>query len=497
MSKDYPSPLLSLGRRGLEAYATVFVEKYAPECLRDPQPLPVDEILGDMGLQVVELPLSQNKEIMAACIMQEGPADIFGPRGREEQRFAPGTVLVDPRVRSFGLGAWRNTLIHEAIHWEKDRDLFAYIAHKTRPILCRAFESGRLLWPERTWLGRAEWQAHRLAPRVLMPLGPFRQALAKKLPLHGSCASLLQDLGDTFLVSKASAALRIRELGLEQMLSSYPDQDAHLRPSPKQEFYAPITTTEALELYHTNLELRQLVDEWPYIYVIDGYFVKKDLRYLFKDRNGNHRLKSIAPNFLKECALNISVVQGRSYGSAWAEPAWAFHRSFSDVDDRLLFFHKDHRFNFTYDPEEAYAYAYEAIAGYDEEKEKAYLRIIQDLDLSLCQSLAKIMTLKNWNYPSQFEEETRLNKDYFYRIHKDRYNGMGKGVLMAICIALGLNHYLTEHLMHKAGMTLKRYQEPDRTYIRILEIAPGLPIDDFNGLLKQAGLQELGSNLRN
>lgn len=40
------------------------------------------------------------------------------------------------------------------------------------------------------------------------------------------------------------------------------------------------------------------------------------------------------------------------------------------------------------------------------------------------------------------------------------------------------------------------YQDPDKTYIRILENMPGLSLQDFNGVLKQAGIKELGSTIK-
>ena len=38
-----------------------------------------------------------------------------------------------------------------------------------------------------------------------------------------------------------------------------------------------------------------------------------------------------------------------------------------------------------------------------------------------------------------------------------------------------------------------RYQDPDKTYIRILERFPGVTLNDFNGMLKAAKLPELGT----
>lgn len=47
----------------------------------------------------------------------------------------------------------------------------------------------------------------------------------------------------------------------------------------------------------------------------------------------------------------------------------------------------------------------------------------------------------------------------------------------------------------KSDNKLNYYQDPDKTYIRILENLPGLSLQDFNSVLKETGVKELGSTL--
>lgn len=488
-----PPQVLALGRRGLEAYATFFVDKYAPEALEEPMAFPVEALLERMGLEVVEAVLSPNTEIMATCLMGQRPIGVYGPRGMREVVFPPGTVLVDPRVRAYGPGAWRNTLVHEAIHWEKDRPLLDALAPGRAPSLCRALDDGSLTWEGASLLGRMEWQAHRLAPRVLMPLAPFRRAVLAQAGRASSSASLLEALGHLFQASKSSVALRIREAGMAKILDPFPDRDAFMPPEKAVEPFTPISPREAEDLVNRQPALRARLEKEDYVYVVDGYFVKNDPAYLCRDGLKNLRVRSIAPAYLEGCALNICRVSGRAYGYP---PFPALARTWDQVDKRLLVYHPDFQGDQNLEPEEAYAAAHRELAAYDEEGEKTDLHIITDPHLSLCQSLAGLMDRRGWKYPRQFEEETRLHKNYFGKILRNDYNQMGKENLMSLCIGLGLNLYLTFQVFHKAGMTLKRYEDPDRTYIKILEHAPGLPLDDFNGILRQSHLTELGSSLR-
>ena len=70
---------------------------------------------------------------------------------------------------------------------------------------------------------------------------------------------------------------------------------------------------------------------------------------------------------------------------------------------------------------------------------------------------------------------------------------MGTDVLMAVCIGLKLRLFLIESVFDKSQNKLNRFQDPDKTYYRILERFPGVSLNDFNGMLKAAKLPELGT----
>ena len=70
---------------------------------------------------------------------------------------------------------------------------------------------------------------------------------------------------------------------------------------------------------------------------------------------------------------------------------------------------------------------------------------------------------------------------------------MGTGILMAICVGMKLRLCIIIDICDKSGRKLNRFQEPDKTYYRILEQFPGIPLNDFNEMLKAAKLPELGT----
>ena len=67
---------------------------------------------------------------------------------------------------------------------------------------------------------------------------------------------------------------------------------------------------------------------------------------------------------------------------------------------------------------------------------------------------------------------------------------------MAICVGLGLSLRLTEKLFDKSNNKLNYYQDPDKTYIRILETMPGISMQDFNCICEKANIKKLGSSER-
>ena len=79
------------------------------------------------------------------------------------------------------------------------------------------------------------------------------------------------------------------------------------------------------------------------------------------------------------------------------------------------------------------------------------------------------MENRKWTYPATFNEKTELHPNYHGKIKNNSYNNMGTDVLMAICVGLKLNLRIIEKLFDKSNNKLNYYQDPDKTYIRILE----------------------------
>ena len=126
-------------------------------------------------------------------------------------------------------------------------------------------------------------------------------------------------------------------------------------------------------------------------------------------------------------------------------------------------------------------------------KEKDYLARLGNPETTLCECLTFAMSINHWN-ATVFAEKTNLHSNYYYRITRGKYNGMGIPVLKAICVGLGLSLRITERFFAKACLRLDYYHNNDDTcYMRIMDSYPGLRIEDFNGMLRACGCSELGT----
>ncbi|MEG0692594.1 MAG: ImmA/IrrE family metallo-endopeptidase, partial [Oscillospiraceae bacterium] len=321
------SGALILGSNRLDDYATKFLTKYCKEALVTPMPLPVEKIIEQMGLNVQEVSLSNNMDVFGCCLLLDGCVDIFNSKTRQytSTAFSAGTILIDPlSAAAYGEGSKRNTLIHEVLHWEKDKTYFEILkvknksaAEKLYPILCRqseAFynppEGKKTKENEVRWL---EWQAHRLAPRVLMPKNSFRKKATDILKESDVifCSSLIRRLSEYFNVSSESVKYRIIEVGLMDAISELVDYEDVYADIKKSVNSTALTPAQAIQCLNNDGNLRNWVLTGKYIFV-DGYFVLDDERFVAETDKGIH-LTLKARNNLAKCTVNIREYKNNSF----------------------------------------------------------------------------------------------------------------------------------------------------------------------------------------
>lgn len=513
---DKRTGALILGSNRLDDYATKYLTKHCKEALLEPMPLPVEAILEREGLTVVEETLSNTGDIFGCCLLLDSEVPVYDKKSQtyKTKKFRQGTILIDPDSETrLDEGAKRNTLVHEALHWEKDKKFFQIKALKeadrstsVSPFLCKTSES--FLEPtgktsKKNQLRWLEWQAHRLTPRILMPWSPFRkkaleviQGVTGKesdITRTGICDHIVESLSKFFVVSRASVKYRLLEVGLEKELTNFSDYDVIFGSINNKGSFTKLTPSEAFSFVEQNPLIASWIHEQRFIFA-EGYFILADPKYI-DYADGAVRLKRAAKNNLSKCAININSQFYRSYKHLEKDLCGLtyLYRT-TEIDTRLLTFHPEYQPDLSYSPDEAY----ESFAGqlFDCEDDIEFQRMLSDPTISLSDCLKYLMELKGIKYPEQFEERTHLNKNYHGRIKNNQANNFNSDTLMAVCVGLGLGLRTTQKLYDKSEVKLDEYNEPDRTRIKILESMPGLSITDFNSVLAACGLDELGSKMR-
>ena len=521
---------LIIGSNRLDDYATKFLAKYCEQALTTPMPLPVEEMLSDAKLTVETASLSRNLDIFGCCMLLDGYVRVYDAEKDDHvPTFYPaGTLLFDPDSEwAYGEGCKRNTLIHEMIHWDKDQTYFRILERKNRkakeelyPIMCRQsrrnFEppSGkRTKQNEVEWL---EWQAHRLAPRVLMPKAMFIKKAEEFLKGQiDGCDALVDALANFFQVSRTSAKIRLIEVELDKRLTEIPDYDAVFEEFRRKEHVA-LSIEDAFEMLSQNVVMEEWVKANNMVFA-DGYFVVSEKKYvIFKD--GVPHLTAGAKRSLAVCTLNICEQHIVSYQIAekdYQGYACLYHAS--GVDQRMLSFHPTYQAGFKEFLENAEwnekmgkrpselsnvtdSDVYDAVADsiftdYDEQQ-KVFIRMLSDPFTTLCQALWYWFENHGLSQPYSFNQATLLHTNYHGDIRNNKKNDMGRDVLMAICVGCKFDLRMTQRVFEKRNIPLDEFQEPDKTYLVILERFPGIDILDFNELLKRRNIKELGTKSR-
>ena len=511
---DKNTGALILGKNRLDDYAQKFLTQFCPEALSTPMPLPVDDMLKKAGLVVEQVALSKDLDIFGCCIFLDGNVNIYDTEKDErvQKRYRAGTILVDPgSAWAYGEGSRRNTLIHEMLHWEKDKRYFEILALRYQnsqepllPIMCRQsrtdYEPARGKRTKQNELQWLEWQAHKLAPRVLMPKEMFKKKALEFLDSGlQSCDELVHQLSEFFEVSRFSVKLRLWEVELTDRISAMSDYGDVFEEVNSQNDFVSISIDEAFRFLTQKSVMQKWVESWGLIFV-DGYFVIPDEKYVTM-KNGRLGLTAYAKKNLPKCVLNIQGRRMKKYKyhqDDLGQYVFLYRCGVEENDIRILVSsprlqsmiqsQKNEK-----DIDDAYNIANNELNMYDEAIERGLIHMLNDETTSLCQCLWYLIEQNKWDKPLDFQEKTLVHENYYGKIKNDKMNNMKSDTLMAICVGLGLPRYLTEEVFKKSERKLHRDRDPEKTCLKIMDRFPGADIAIFNRFLTMRHLHPLGS----
>ncbi|NMC34256.1 MAG: hypothetical protein GYA36_17645 [Veillonellaceae bacterium] len=309
----------------IEKEAEKFLNKYCRQALKEPMPIPLDELMFNMGLELYEAPLPDN--IFGKTYFAEATVDVFNEDYEVvSQTIDPGTILLNPNIFFMrNIGSRNNTVVHECVHWDRHDKFFELqklLNSDIRSLTCEVTEhvgqkdtglEGALQW--------IEWQANALTPRILLPANTTRKKLNEiLLRLHienpertesDIMEEAIQELADFFAVSRFAAKLRAIELGFSQAQGVWNYVSGKYLPSfsfkatalKKDESYIIDTRNACFEACFDD-DAKAVLSKGDFIYV-DFMFCINDEKYVMETDDGGCTLTSYARQHVDECCLKF------------------------------------------------------------------------------------------------------------------------------------------------------------------------------------------------
>jgi hypothetical protein len=488
----------------LEKIAEDILAEVYPEALAAPMAIDVREFAKRMGLSVRAESLSRGGTIFGEMIFRDCSVEHFDVAN---QRFnlidvEQGTILVDPEIYFLRtLGSWNNTVIHECVHWRKHRKAFELerlYNENARMIRCQVSE-GTKDEQKRSDTEWMEWHANSLAPRIMMPLRPFREKAAEVIAnlsrterteqLPDVISDTIVELSKFFDVSIQAAKIRMIDAGYEEAVGAFEYVDNHYvtpytfagEPIEKNQTFS-VPATDALIEYAVNPVLRQMLDTGNYLY-IDSHYCIDDPKYVVKNEYGLLKLTDYAKTHIDECCLIFERVSRRNdnYGvQRYAECA-LFQSAVSKTIAEFKY--RDIERNKVTD-ERAKSLKAESLAV----KETA--KIVRELPATFAGSLEMLMKWRRLTV-EQLAENALTSPKTIQRMRNDPGHNWELSTIIAVCIGLQLPPYISFDLVTKAGLAFKATEE-HITYKHLLTVYCQSTIIECNEFLEEAGYAPIG-----
>jgi len=237
--KQKENGMYILGKSDMDDIAYMFLKEYAPDALKDPQPVGIVAIAEEgLGLTVKYQNLSPNGEISGLIAFGDAEYDCYDSMFRPVTvKISDGNVLIDtslasriknPRKRFTIAHEVSHRLLHRSYHSQANNQ-FNFRTQNRALIACRSSSierehAKRYNETDSDW---EEWQADSLAASILMPKDTF--LYTAKHFVHGSGNgrpyiypdtpreiryNAVAKIADVFRVSHKATEIRLRQLAI-------------------------------------------------------------------------------------------------------------------------------------------------------------------------------------------------------------------------------------------------------------------------------------------
>lgn len=479
-----------------EAEAEGFLRKYCKEVLESPQATPIRErAQKQMNLDIVDTEsLSPDNSIQGAIAFTAGIIEVYDWSSEEYIGYevTQPTVFLDSDILNPGRA--NNTLAHECYHWYKHRAYFRYqnTHNLGSEFAFRCLSAGQHdrndQWSD---IEKMEWQARTIAPKILMPRCTVRMLLSERFGddsgnvQFSALKAVVEEIAETYKVSRQSAAIRLSELGCPEAVELYNSETVvidrqHRRGSTAAKFHQqPIDEVSAFRLYISNEFLKATLDTGAFCYA-EGYFVLRDEKYVLPGEDALY-LTEYARHHLSECTLDFSYKLVCSRTSS-----------------------RDIQYMFRVDTEFKKLPSFDSNTQNMDEYNKALAKALEDaktefqeqlkrnklVNETTSQRMCKYMDAAHWN-TSIFQSRTLLAPMDYTRVYQNHKFKVPAYTAMAVGLELTLHE--TEETLRLSGLGYDNSNDTDYAYMYILSTFHGCPIDECNVILEKLNVKPLGT----
>ena len=307
-------PIISY--KDLDTYASKFLLEYCPEALERPIKLDLTSIFKDKDVKIY---LSNLDEAYGKIFFAKDRTKIYDGNELINKEVEAGTIIIDyDKYFDRPIGAYRNTAIHEAVHWFFHRNYFELrlcLNNNLTSYTC--YKKDNCVYEDDIyWM---EWQAKKLAPRILMPKKPSImkiEELENKYLNDNSLESnivkyetIIKEFADFFGVTIQSARIRFLELNRKyaEGVLNYIDND-YINPflfkenTLKKNQSFTISSKDLFILLSSNIYLQEKLEKEEILY-INKLLVVNNPKYV---DNKNYILTDYALDNVQECCLVLT-----------------------------------------------------------------------------------------------------------------------------------------------------------------------------------------------
>ena len=497
--------------KDLDKHAEKFLERYCPRALKEPMPLPIKEIVEQMGLTVYHAPLPGG--IFGRTYFNDTNVKVYGNKACTEiveKSISSGTVLVNPDVFFMrNIGSVNNTVIHECVHWDKHYKFFELqklLNPDIQAISCAVVEEYKKkpnqLEDELSWM---EWQANALTPKILIPAKTGKSKLSEILnrlrsSFHGHLRNgyimelAISEFADFFKVSTTAAKIRAVELGFEQAAGVFNFVDGKNYP-PFSFQKGSLKKGQTFIIDRNNIIIESLfnhnlADDFKagrFIHA-GGLFVINDPKYVSIIEDTEPALTEYALEHVDECCLVFDRTTRVS--SHYDDSFYRICFLCRDADSKSFV---EAKFNPREGKNEDVQKRAREMATIAAEA-KRISDILAEIPSSFCGTLD--YHIKRRKYTNEkLEERTGISSRMLqdYRNKKDAKPTLQS--VLALCIGLNLHPSFSYDLIAKAGYNIMTASEEFLVYRYLIDNHHMENIFMWNEKLRDAGIpQQLPKN---